>query len=245
MTFKNEKGLTLIELLITIAVIAIVAAISIPVITNVIESSRTSSAGSMEAQVNAFIEKYAASGAVTFNGTDTFTGWVDLDADGVVDANEAIETFTVDTAQFGLSGTPNASTPQTGDSYATFSTVEATVTVGGAATGGTQAASFTYTLTAVPGGGDFGGSGSCNVVGWTTNANDLSFYCSSSIPASTLTAFSTLEAGDPIQVTFYNFSTSAEETRTLTYSSQDTSQSPWTILVSETLPQGELLSMSF
>jgi prepilin-type N-terminal cleavage/methylation domain-containing protein len=140
MKFSREEGLTLIELLITIAVIAIVAAISIPVITNVIDSARTSSAGSMEAQVNAFIEKYAASGEVSFNGTDTFTGWVDLDADGVVDANEAIETFTVDTAQFGLSGTPMSSTPQTGDSYATFSTVEATVTVAGAATGGTQQA---------------------------------------------------------------------------------------------------------
>jgi prepilin-type N-terminal cleavage/methylation domain-containing protein len=143
MAFKNEKGLTLIELLITIAVIAIVAAISIPVITNVIDSSRTSSAGSMEAQVNAFIEKYSQSGEVTFNGTDTFTGWVDLDADGVVDANEAIETFTVDTTQFGLSGTPDASTPQTGDSYATFSTATPTVTVAGAATGATQQATRT------------------------------------------------------------------------------------------------------
>ena len=38
---KNDKGLTLIELLITIAVIAIVAAISVPVITNVIGDSRT------------------------------------------------------------------------------------------------------------------------------------------------------------------------------------------------------------
>jgi prepilin-type N-terminal cleavage/methylation domain-containing protein len=104
MAFKNEKGLTLIELLITIAVIAIVAAISIPVITNVIESSRVSSAGSMEAQVNAFIDRYNDSGAVIFDGTDTFTGYVDLNADGVVDSDEAIETFEVNSDQFVLSG---------------------------------------------------------------------------------------------------------------------------------------------
>jgi prepilin-type N-terminal cleavage/methylation domain-containing protein len=142
MTSKNEKGLTLIELLITIAVIAIVAAISIPVITNVIESARTSSAGSMEAQVNAFIEQYAASGKVTFNGTDTFTGWVDLNANGLAEANEAIETFTVDTTQFGLSNVPMTSTSPVGESYANvtaFPSATATVTVGGG-TGGTQQA---------------------------------------------------------------------------------------------------------
>jgi prepilin-type N-terminal cleavage/methylation domain-containing protein len=150
MTFKNEKGLTLIELLITIAVIAIVAAISIPVITNVIDSARTSSAGSMEAQVNAFIEQYAASGKVTFNGTDTFTGWVDLDADGVADANEAIETFTVDITQFALSNTPNGTNAGVGDPYASFPSATATVTVGGG-TGAAVAGATTVMLTGTSG----------------------------------------------------------------------------------------------
>jgi type IV pilus assembly protein PilA len=134
MTFKNEKGLTLIELLITIAVIAIVAAISIPVITNVIESSRTSSAGSMEAQVNAFIEKYAESGEVAYDAaTQTFTGFVDLDGNGVIsNPAEIIETFTVDAGQFSV--TVDSATAPT----------SATVTAGGGTTGGaTQTAGVT------------------------------------------------------------------------------------------------------
>ncbi|MFK5706486.1 prepilin-type N-terminal cleavage/methylation domain-containing protein [Lysinibacillus boronitolerans] len=37
---KNEKGLTLVELLAVIAILAIVAAIAIPAISNVIDNSR-------------------------------------------------------------------------------------------------------------------------------------------------------------------------------------------------------------
>jgi prepilin-type N-terminal cleavage/methylation domain-containing protein len=190
MTFKNEKGLTLIELLITIAVIAIVAAISIPVITNVIESSRASSAGSMEAQVNAFIEKYAASGAVTFNGTDTFTGWVDLDADGVADANEAIETFTVDITQFALSNTPNGTNAGVGDPYASFPTATATVTVGGG-TGGTQQATGPVAFTLI----DFGTSVFVNA------ANQIQFQTTDLVPGTpAYNAFAALQPGDVLGV---------------------------------------------
>jgi type IV pilus assembly protein PilA len=136
MAFKNEKGLTLIELLITIAVIAIVAAISIPVITNVIESSRTSSAGSMEAQVNAFIQKYSQSGEVTYDAaTQTFTGFVDLDGNGVIsNPAEIIETFTVDAGQFSV--TVDSATNPT----------SATVMVGGESAGGTGSLTANFTI---------------------------------------------------------------------------------------------------
>jgi uncharacterized repeat protein (TIGR02543 family)/prepilin-type N-terminal cleavage/methylation domain-containing protein len=96
-TFKNTKGLTLIELLVTIAVIAIVAAISIPVITNVIDSSRDNATSSMEAQVQNFIERYSEAGQVLYDdATKTFTAWVDLDGDTVFSSpEEIISTFSV------------------------------------------------------------------------------------------------------------------------------------------------------
>jgi type IV pilus assembly protein PilA len=103
MKFNREEGLTLIELLITIAVIAIVAAISIPVITNVIDSSRTSSAESMQAQVDAFVDRYTDSGNLSYDATSqTFTGSVDLNADGFFSTDEVIETLTVDGGQFAV-----------------------------------------------------------------------------------------------------------------------------------------------
>lgn len=102
MKFNREEGLTLIELLITIAVLAIVAAISVPVITNVISSAETNSAASMDTSVAAFVAKYTEAGQVTFDGTNVFTGSVDLDGDGSYTADEVIETLTVDTTQFNV-----------------------------------------------------------------------------------------------------------------------------------------------
>jgi prepilin-type N-terminal cleavage/methylation domain-containing protein len=102
---KNEgKGLTLIELLVTIAVIAIVAAISIPVITNVIDSARTSSAESQQAMLSDFIDKYDEAGDWTYDAaSQTFTALVDLDGDGnFATGQEVIETFTVDETQFAV-----------------------------------------------------------------------------------------------------------------------------------------------
>lgn len=115
----GQEGLTLIELLITIAVIAVVAAISIPVITNVISSSETNAAASMNAQVDSFLEKYTQSGNVEFDGTDTFTAWVDLNGDGTFDSPaEVIETFTVDTTQFTVTVDDNAAPTSAGTSVA-------------------------------------------------------------------------------------------------------------------------------
>jgi uncharacterized repeat protein (TIGR02543 family)/prepilin-type N-terminal cleavage/methylation domain-containing protein len=97
---KTERGLTLLELLVTIAVIAIVAAISVPIISNVVGSSRVNAAFAMEDQVNAFIDKYEKTGVVTYNyDTQTFEGFVDLDGNGTYDTSpnsvERIESLVV------------------------------------------------------------------------------------------------------------------------------------------------------
>ena len=105
---KNDKGLTLIELLITIAVIAIVAAISVPVITNVIADSRTNSASAMQEQAQAFIDKYESSGDWSFDSaSQTFLGGIDEDGNGTVALGsvaspgaEVIDTLAVDAGQF-------------------------------------------------------------------------------------------------------------------------------------------------
>lgn len=61
----KEKGLTLIELLITIAIIAIVAAISVPVINNVINNSRIAADEAQAVIVIDFIEDWAQAGQLT------------------------------------------------------------------------------------------------------------------------------------------------------------------------------------
>jgi prepilin-type N-terminal cleavage/methylation domain-containing protein len=103
---KGEKGLTLIELLVTIAVIAIVAAISVPVISNVVGSSRDNAAAVMQKQVDSFVAKYDKAGKAQYienvadgsgaKSNKRLTGFVDLNGDGdYADENELIETFVV------------------------------------------------------------------------------------------------------------------------------------------------------
>lgn len=98
---EEDRGLTLIELLITIAVIAIVAAISIPVITNVIGSTSERVTEQTQLDIAGFIEKYTESGAYTYNPTSgTFTGYIDLNGDGEATGDEAVETLTIDLDRF-------------------------------------------------------------------------------------------------------------------------------------------------
>jgi prepilin-type N-terminal cleavage/methylation domain-containing protein len=94
--FNKEEGLTLIELLITIAVIAIVAAISVPVITNVISNANDKAIEQSTNDVKKFIAKYDAAGAYAINPTGTLEGYIDLNGDAIAQANELVETLTMD-----------------------------------------------------------------------------------------------------------------------------------------------------
>jgi prepilin-type N-terminal cleavage/methylation domain-containing protein len=101
MKFNREEGLTLIELLITISVLAIVSAIALPVINNVVSSSNSNALAQTQSDVADFVAKYNAAGAVGYDkGSQTFQGFVDTDGDNQVDSNELIDTLTIDTNKF-------------------------------------------------------------------------------------------------------------------------------------------------
>ena len=123
MKFNREEGLTLIELLITIAVIAIVAAISVPVISNVIGSSEDNAAASMSAQVAQFIAEGEQSGLVEYtDASQTFTVKLDTDGDGSFADETALKTLVVDTARFVVNLDTSAATADdasvvSGDQY--------------------------------------------------------------------------------------------------------------------------------
>ena len=108
MKFNREEGLTLIELLITISVLAIVSAIALPVINNVVSSSNSNALAQTQSDVADFVAKYNAAGAVAFDGF-TFTGFVDTDGDNTVDGNEVVDTLTLD-SKFTAGGPANGFT---------------------------------------------------------------------------------------------------------------------------------------
>jgi uncharacterized repeat protein (TIGR02543 family)/prepilin-type N-terminal cleavage/methylation domain-containing protein len=93
----NLKGLTLIELLVTIAVISVIALISFPTLTNIIGSSRAAATEAIQKQANDFLSRYEASGKVSFDEeTSTFTAWTDLNGDGrFTSPKEIIETLEI------------------------------------------------------------------------------------------------------------------------------------------------------
>jgi len=68
--FSHEEGLTLIELLITLAVIAIVFAIAVPVFSNVLAGAQTSADTAQTSALNSFHEEYATT-TLAFDGTKT------------------------------------------------------------------------------------------------------------------------------------------------------------------------------
>ena len=111
MKFNREEGLTLIELLITISVLAIVSAIALPVINNVVSSSNSNALVQTQSDVADFVAKYNAAGAAAFVGNGVFQGYVDTDGDNQVDNNELIDTLTIDTNKFSVSPITSTNNP--------------------------------------------------------------------------------------------------------------------------------------
>jgi prepilin-type N-terminal cleavage/methylation domain-containing protein len=130
--FKNDKGLTLIELLITISVLAVVSAIALPVINNVVASSNSNALNQTIKDANDFINKYSKSGVVAYDGlTKTFQGYVDTDGDNTIDSNELIDTLTLDANKF--AATVTGTSPSLGGSYTNGGVTGATITIAGSA----------------------------------------------------------------------------------------------------------------
>lgn len=103
----NYKGLTLIELLVTIAVLSIVAAIAVPIVNNVVNSSDERASAQTQSDIRAFVDKYNTSGGYTYDPTaSTFEGYVDLDGDGSASVDEKIEELPVDSTRFAIVSSP-------------------------------------------------------------------------------------------------------------------------------------------
>jgi prepilin-type N-terminal cleavage/methylation domain-containing protein len=104
---KMQEGLTLIELLITIAVLAIVAAIAVPSITNVVNSADERSLEQQNETVDQFLDRFSEGGTFLYSdsggtlyGIDvpaqTFVGLIDLDGDGQLSNNEIVAELKLD-----------------------------------------------------------------------------------------------------------------------------------------------------
>ncbi len=132
MKFNREEGLTLIELLITIAVIAIVAAIAVPVVSNVVANSNTNALAQTNSDVVDFVTKYNNSGVVDWDGTGVLKGYVDLNGNNIIDTNELVESLTIDTTKFEVDATtaPSAQSLEEGvDSYFTTTAGDKSITI--------------------------------------------------------------------------------------------------------------------
>ena len=160
--FKNDKGLTLIELLITIAVLAVVSAIALPVINNVVSSSNSNAAAQTQSDVTDFITKYNAAGEVLVSADGrTLQGYVDTDGDNTIDSNELIDTLTIDSKfSFSAAGTSDS----VGGSYTSKGISGATVGLASSGTGtpvaNGDAATFTALISSLGATTTSGGMGS-------------------------------------------------------------------------------------
>jgi prepilin-type N-terminal cleavage/methylation domain-containing protein len=97
----KRGGFTLSELLVTIAIIAIVAAISVPILGNIIDEANRKAISSNQEQINSFIDKYNKIGGYTYDGNGTFLGYVDNNGDRVASASEKLEELVLDD-KFGI-----------------------------------------------------------------------------------------------------------------------------------------------
>jgi prepilin-type N-terminal cleavage/methylation domain-containing protein len=151
--FKNDKGLTLIELLITIAVLAIVSAIALPVINNVVASSNSNALQQTIKDAQSFINKYSKSGVVAYDSlTKTFRGYIDTDGDNQIDANELIDTLVLDEDKY--TAVLNGTSPALGGSYSNGGVTGATIiaTTGGSTAPVAAGATTTFGTSAWSGG---------------------------------------------------------------------------------------------
>lgn len=83
--------------------LAIVAAIAIPVVTNVVASTNTNAAAQTQSDIQDFVNKYNESGAYSYDATEgKFVGYIDLNGNGSVDSGEAIDELDVDTDKFSI-----------------------------------------------------------------------------------------------------------------------------------------------
>ncbi|MFH2013097.1 MAG: prepilin-type N-terminal cleavage/methylation domain-containing protein [Pseudomonadota bacterium] len=73
---KNEKGFTLIELMIVVAIIGILAAIAIPNFLSYQKKAKTAEAKTMLANIRTMEEAYLAEND-TYSASKTQIGWVD------------------------------------------------------------------------------------------------------------------------------------------------------------------------
>lgn len=81
----SKRGSTLIELLVTIAVIAIIAAISVPIINSIIAIAEERVRKQAGERVASFVEEYATAGVYTYDpASGVLAGYVDLNGDSLI-----------------------------------------------------------------------------------------------------------------------------------------------------------------
>ncbi|WP_111438948.1 type II secretion system protein [Psychrobacillus insolitus] len=105
--FKNEKGLTLIELLAVIVILGIVAAIATPAIGNIIDNSKdkailSDAASILSGAKIAMTDGVCATGVATVCEQGELTGYVDGITKGTYSATKTDTGWTVTYSQLGI-----------------------------------------------------------------------------------------------------------------------------------------------